>query len=222
MNKITRAYISVLRQSTSSGGSSTLLGRQLSYKSDLSLDKIYPSARLQLYTPPPPVRSRVSVLVSPSYSSPLQPPGSNNKFNGFIPMDKVEITYSRSSGPGGQHVNTVNTKVDLRFKLAEAEWIPEQTRQKLLKELANRITKDGYFYIKSDLTRSQQMNLADALEKLRTIIRSQEVVEAAPPSEETLEKLRRRQERAARERLQLKRGRAQVKADRQGPSGVDL
>ncbi|XP_020807204.1 peptidyl-tRNA hydrolase ICT1, mitochondrial [Drosophila serrata] len=204
MNKITRAYISVLRQSTSSGGSSTLLGRQLSYKSDLSLDKIYPSARLQLYTPPPP------------------PPGSNNKFNGFIPMDKVEITYSRSSGPGGQHVNTVNTKVDLRFKLAEAEWIPEQTRQKLLKELANRITKDGYFYIKSDLTRSQQMNLADALEKLRTIIRSQEVVEAAPPSEETLEKLRRRQERAARERLQLKRGRAQVKADRQGPSGVDL
>ncbi|XP_017025736.1 large ribosomal subunit protein mL62 [Drosophila kikkawai] len=204
MNKITRAYISVLRQSSSSGGSSTLLGRQLSYKSDLSLDKIYPSARLQLYTPPPP------------------PPGSNNKFNGFIPMDKLEITYSRSSGPGGQHVNTVNTKVDLRFKVAEAEWIPEQTRQKLLKVLANRITKDGYFYIKSDLTRSQQMNLADALEKLRTIIRSQEVVEAAPPSEETLEKLRRRQERAARERLQLKRGRAQVKADRQGPGGVDL
>ncbi|KAH8244285.1 hypothetical protein KR026_005436 [Drosophila bipectinata] len=204
MNKITRAFISVLRQSSSSGGNSTLLGRQLSYKSDLSLDKIYPSARLQLYTPPPP------------------PPGSDNKFNGFIPVDKLEITYSRSSGPGGQHVNTVNTKVDLRFKLAEADWIPEQTRQKLLKTLANRITKDGYFYIKSDLTRSQQMNLADALEKLRTIIRAQEAAEASPPSEETLEKLRRRQERAARERLQMKRGRAQVKSDRHGPSGVDF
>jgi len=137
-------------------------------------------------------------------------------------MDRLEITYSRSSGPGGQHVNTVNTKVDVRFKVAQADWIPEQTRQKLLKVLANRITKDGYFYIKSDLTRSQQMNLADALEKLRTIIRSQEVVAPAPPSEETLEKLRRRQERAVRERLQLKRGRAQVKADRQGPSGLDL
>ncbi|XP_037709730.1 peptidyl-tRNA hydrolase ICT1, mitochondrial-like [Drosophila subpulchrella] len=204
MNKITRAFISVLRQSSSSGGTNTLLGRQLSYKSDLSLEKLYPSSRLQIYTPPPP------------------PPASGNKFNGFIPMDRLEVTYSRSSGPGGQHVNTVNTKVDVRFKVAQADWIPEQTRQKLLKVLANRITKEGYFYIKSDLTRSQQMNLADALEKLRTIIRSQEALEATPPSEETLEKLRRRHERAARERLQLKRGRAQVKADRQGPSGIDL
>uniref|UniRef100_A0A6P4FM77 Large ribosomal subunit protein mL62 n=1 Tax=Drosophila rhopaloa TaxID=1041015 RepID=A0A6P4FM77_DRORH len=204
MNKITRAFISVLRQSSSSGGTNTLLGRQLSYRSDLSLDKLYPSARLQIYTPPPP------------------PTGSGNKFSGFIPMDRLEITYSRSSGPGGQHVNTVNTKVDVRFKVAQADWIPEQTRQKLLKVLANRITKEGYFYIKSDLTRSQQMNLADALEKLRSIIRAQEVSEAAPPSEETLEKLRRRQERAARERLQLKRGRAQIKADRQGPGGIDL
>ncbi|EDW52458.1 peptidyl-tRNA hydrolase ICT1, mitochondrial [Drosophila sechellia] len=203
MNKITSAFIRVLRQSSSSGGTGTLLGRQLSYKSDLSLDKIYPGARLQIYTPPP-----------PSIGS--------DKFSGFIPMDRLEITYSRSSGPGGQHVNTVNTKVDVRFKVEQADWIPEQTRQKLLKVLANRITKDGYFYIKSDLTRSQQMNLADALEKLRTIIRSQEAVAAAPPSEETLEKLRRRQERAVRERLQLKRGRAQVKADRQGPSGLDL
>ncbi|KAH8287793.1 hypothetical protein KR018_000328 [Drosophila ironensis] len=204
MNKISRAFISVLRQNSSSGASNSLLGRQLSYKSDLSLDRIYPTSRLQIFTPPPP------------------PPGSGDKFNGFIPMDKLEVTFSRSSGPGGQHVNTVNTKVDVRFKVAEAEWIPEKTRQKLLQTLANRITKEGYFYIKSDLTRSQQMNLADALEKLRTIIRSQEAVQASPPSEETLEKLRRRQERAARERLQQKRGRAQVKADRQGPGGVDF
>ncbi|KAH8378182.1 hypothetical protein KR093_009888 [Drosophila rubida] len=202
MNKITRAFISVLRQSNQSYSSATLLGRQLSYKSDLSLDKIYPNARLQLYTPPP-------------------PPSSGDKFNGYIPMDKLEISYSRSSGPGGQHVNTVNTKVDIRFKLAEAEWIPAKTREKLLQVLANKINKEGYYFIKSDLTRSQQMNLADALEKLRAVIRAQEV-EAAAPSEETLETLRRRQEKAARQRLQLKRDRAQVKADRRAPSGVDF
>lgn len=136
-------------------------------------------------------------------------------------MDKLEITYSRSSGPGGQHVNTVNTKVDIRFKLAEAQWIPEKTREKLIKVLANKITKEGYYFIKSDLTRSQQMNLADALEKLRTLIRAQEV-EPATPSEETLEKLRRRQEKAARQRLQLKRERSQVKVDRQAPGGIDF
>lgn len=55
MNKITCAFISVLRHSNKSYSSAALLGRQLSYKSDLSLDKIYPGARLQLYTPPPPV-----------------------------------------------------------------------------------------------------------------------------------------------------------------------
>ncbi|XP_034474548.1 peptidyl-tRNA hydrolase ICT1, mitochondrial [Drosophila innubila] len=206
MNKITCAFICVLRQSNKSYSSASLLGRQLSYKSDLSLDKIYPNARLQLFTPPPPPNT-LSI---------------EDKFNGYIPMDKLEITYSRSSGPGGQHVNTVNTKVDLRFKLAEAEWIPQKTRQKLLQVLANKMNKEGYYIIKSDLTRSQQMNLADALEKLRSIIRVQEAGEPTGPSEETLEKLRRRQEKAARQRLQLKRERAQVKADRQQPNGVDF
>lgn len=51
MNKITRAFIGALQHSNNTYA---LLGRQLSYKSDLSLDKIYPNARLQLFTPPPP------------------------------------------------------------------------------------------------------------------------------------------------------------------------
>lgn len=105
-------------------------------------------------------------------------------------------------------MNTVNTKVDLRFKLAEADWIPEKTKEKLLNgvsvfvilhsliiwwifQLQNKITKEGYYVIKSDLTRSQQMNLADALEKLRTLIRGFEF-EAPAATEETLEKIRKR------------------------------
>lgn len=74
--------------------------------------------------------------------------------------------------------------------------------------------------IKSDFTRSQQMNLADALEKLRNIIRKLEF-EPAKPTEETLQKLQKREEKAARERLHLKRQRSQVKSDRQAPS-VDI
>ncbi|XP_065355478.1 large ribosomal subunit protein mL62 [Calliphora vicina] len=204
MNKICRSFISVLSHSNleKTYTSAAVLGRNLSFKSDLSLDKIYPKSRLQLYTPPPPASK-------------------DDKFSGFIPINKLQITYSRSSGPGGQHVNTVNTKVDVRFKLTEADWIPEKTRTKLLNGLENKITKEGYYVIKSDLTRSQQMNLADALEKLRTVIRDFEY-EAAPTSEETLEKIRKRQEKAARERLFVKRQRSQVKADRQGPSGVDF
>lgn len=66
-----------------------------------------------------------------SFAKSFQPASKGDKFSGFIPLNNLQITYSRSSGPGGQHVNTVNTKVDVRFKLAEADWIPEKTREKL-------------------------------------------------------------------------------------------
>lgn len=59
------------------------------------------------------------------------------KFSGFIPLDKVEITYSASSGPGGQNVNRVNTKVDLRFQVSTAAWLAEEIRTKLAEQVGN-------------------------------------------------------------------------------------
>ncbi|CAD7080146.1 unnamed protein product [Hermetia illucens] len=174
------------------------LSRAYSYQSEISLKSLYPNSKLSIYTPPPPEQS----------------PG---KFNGYIPIKELQITYSASSGPGGQHVNRVNTKVHVQFKVESASWLPEKTRQKLLQEHRNKINKDGCFIIKSDLTRSQQMNLADALNKLRNLIWELER-EPAKPTEETLEKLRRRHERAAKERLILKRNRSDVKANRQSPT----
>lgn len=47
-------------------------------------------------------------------------------------MNAVSVTYSRSSGPGGQNVNKLETKVDLRFHVKTAEWIPEAVREKIL------------------------------------------------------------------------------------------
>ncbi|KAL9928085.1 large ribosomal subunit protein mL62 [Glossina fuscipes fuscipes] len=204
MNKICTRYLNILNKIyfQKSYTSAVVLDRNLCFKSDLSLDKIYPNSRLKIFTPNPPAST-------------------GDKFSGYIPLEKLEITYSRSSGPGGQHVNTVNTKVDLRFKLSEANWLPEKTKQKLIIGLQNKITNEGYYVIKSDLTRSQQLNLADALEKLRSLIREYEI-ETAPPKEETLEKIRKRQLKSARERLFLKRQRSQIKTDRQSPSNVDF
>uniref|UniRef100_A0A182PAP9 Large ribosomal subunit protein mL62 n=1 Tax=Anopheles epiroticus TaxID=199890 RepID=A0A182PAP9_9DIPT len=201
MNKLVSTLLrSVpLRRTLSGAQSYHVLGRQYSYKSDLALETIYPTSSLRLYTPPPPA---------------ARPDG---KFNGYIPLEKITISYSRSSGPGGQNVNTVSTKVDLRFHLETANWLPESTRNRLAQLQRGRITKDGYLVIKSEITRSQQMNTADALHKLRTFIRQAEQPISTEPAPETVERLRRRHEKAARERLTTKRMRSETKAQRQAP-----
>lgn len=56
----------------------------------------------------------------------------NQSFTGYIPIEELEITYSTSSGPGGQNVNKLHTKVDLRFKLESAKWLKDEVRQKLI------------------------------------------------------------------------------------------
>lgn len=60
----------------------------------------------------------------------------DEKFNGYIPMKKLTVTYSRSSGPGGQNVNKLETKVDLRFHVETSDWIPELVRNKLLDKVS--------------------------------------------------------------------------------------
>ncbi|KAJ8946868.1 hypothetical protein NQ318_006778 [Aromia moschata] len=177
------------------------LNRSSAYKSAVALENLYPNSSLKLSTPSKPFQSE------------------NEKFNGFIPIEKLDITYSKSSGPGGQNVNKVNTKVDVRFHLQSAEWLSDEIKLKLSEILSEKITKDGYLIFRSDLTRSQQLNLADCLEKIRGCIR-RSLVEISEPSPETQERIRRRLERAARERLLIKREKSQIKRDRQVPDVV--
>lgn len=50
-------------------------------------------------------------------------------------LEKLDITYSRSSGPGGQHVNVVNTKVDVRFHVLTADWLNQSIKETLLEKV---------------------------------------------------------------------------------------
>ncbi|XP_059470555.1 large ribosomal subunit protein mL62 [Neocloeon triangulifer] len=170
-----------------------------SYKSAIALENIYPNSKLTLTTP-------------------AKAPESSEKFDGYIPLKDLVITYSRSSGPGGQNVNTVNTKVDLRLHLQSASWLHADIRSKLAETQKNKINADGFLVIKSDLTRQQHLNLADCLSKLRKLIWSATAAEPPPPSGESLEKIRRMREKAARNRLLEKRNRSAIKEGRQAPS----
>ncbi|EFN77154.1 peptidyl-tRNA hydrolase ICT1, mitochondrial [Harpegnathos saltator] len=197
MNFVGRQCLRVLQNNVKHQSLSYNFDRVFSFKSALSLENLYPESRQKLYTP--------SFVPDP-----------NLKFDGFIPMNKLDIKYSASSGPGGQHVNRVNTKVDLRFQLSTATWLSEEIRTKLAEQYKNKVNKDGYLVIQSDLTRSQHLNLADALEKLREMIRST-LVEPPKPTPESEEKKRKNLLRAARERLHEKRIRSQIKQSRRVP-----
>ncbi|RDX63331.1 Peptidyl-tRNA hydrolase ICT1, mitochondrial, partial [Mucuna pruriens] len=84
-----------------------------------------------------------------------------------ITLDHVTVSFARSGGPGGQNVNKVNTKVDMRFNVNNAYWLSDRVRDKILQMEKNRINKDGELVISSTKTRTQKGNIEDALAKLQ-------------------------------------------------------
>jgi len=88
-----------------------------------------------------------------------------------IPEDQLTISFARASGAGGQNVNKVNTKVEIRFHLDTATWIPHEVRQRLKSNESNRINSQGYMTITSQEYRTQLQNRKDAMKKLQDIIK---------------------------------------------------
>lgn len=96
-----------------------------------------------------------------------------------IPLSEIEFAVSRSSGPGGQNVNKVNSKVQLRWRPIDSPSIPEDVRFRVLSRLEPQLTNEGDLLVMSQLYRDQPRNREDCLEKLRTIIKASLVVPKA-------------------------------------------
>ncbi|KAM9281679.1 large ribosomal subunit protein mL62 [Morus bassanus] len=163
------------------------------YRSAYSLDKLYP-----------PRQDGATAASAPEETQPAALD---------IPLARLTVSYSRSSGPGGQHVNKVNTKAEVRFHLASADWIPEAVRQNMASMHRNKINRAGELIVNSEESRYQMRNLAICLEKIRTMV-AEATEKPKVVSKETTQKLIERVEKMNRERLRQKKIHSAIKQSR--------
>jgi ribosome-associated protein len=88
-----------------------------------------------------------------------------------IPLVELRFRTSRSSGPGGQNVNKLETRVELLFDVAHSPSMGEEQRQRVLTNLGSRIDGDGMLHISSQRSRSQWENKQGTIEKLVLLLR---------------------------------------------------
>lgn len=121
-----------------------------------------------------------------------------------IPAVELVERFSRSSGPGGQHVNTSDTRVELSYDVARSVALSPTLRARALERLAGRLV-DGVLTVTASDRRSQRQNREAARERLAEVVRA---ATAPPPRPRRPSKPSRS---AVEERLAAKKRRAQVK-----------
>jgi ribosome-associated protein len=131
-----------------------------------------------------------------------------------IPESEVHFRFVQASGPGGQNVNKVASAVALRFDVRNSKALPEEVRERLLRQAGRRVSGGGVLIIHARRYRDQARNRQDAIERLIRLIQN---AARRPP----VRKRTRRPAMAEARRLADKRHRAEVKRGRVAPTEIE-
>ncbi|MBK8004398.1 MAG: aminoacyl-tRNA hydrolase [Gemmatimonadetes bacterium] len=129
-----------------------------------------------------------------------------------VPLSELRFQASRSGGPGGQHVNTSSTRVELWWDAAHSPSLTPEERARVLARLGTRLTEDGQLRLVSAATRSQAQNRAGAIERFQAVLAQ---ALAVPKRRKATKPSRGVKER----RLQEKRQRSERKRERRHRGG---
>lgn len=124
----------------------------------------------------------------------------------------VRFSFVRSSGPGGQNVNKLATKAELRLAVDAIDGMDESARERLRQQAGSRLVGDCELLIVCDSNRSQRRNREEALTRLKELV----AMAAIPPR---IRKKKRRSRAMIERRLEGKRQRSQKKSRRQWREG---
>jgi ribosome-associated protein len=128
----------------------------------------------------------------------------------ILPLAELEYRATRSGGPGGQHVNTSSTRIEVCWDVRRSPSLTEEQRARLVARLARRLDGEGRLRLVASESRSQLRNREAATERLRELLAS--ALAVPKPRKRT------RPSRAAKAaRLEAKRRRSALKRDRRRP-----
>ena len=125
---------------------------------------------------------------------------------------EVEESFTRSSGPGGQHVNTTDSAVLLRFDVWGSPNLPDLVKTRMSVLAGSRLSKDGVLTLRGESNRSQEMNRREVRERLVALIQEATIVpkKRRPTKPSKSAKARRVDEKKGRSSVKAGRGRVRL------------
>jgi ribosome-associated protein len=130
-----------------------------------------------------------------------------------IPLAELHFQFSRSGGPGGQHVNRSATQVELTFDVANSPSLTEPQRTRILSQLQSYIYSRGILHLSSQTTRSQHRNRVEVIERFQHLLQRalhipKRRVPTRPPPQVKEQRLAEKRRKST-----LKEGRARTRPD---------